>query len=39
MVKVYTIQGCEWCAKVKRFLKFKGVEFEEFDIEKDPAAR
>ena len=39
MVKVYTVQSCEWCAKTKRFLKSKGVEFEELDIEKDPAAR
>ena len=39
MVKVYTIQSRPWCAKVKKFLKSKGVEFEELDIEKDPAAR
>ena len=39
MVKVYTIQSCPGCAKVKRFLKSKDVEFEEFDLEKDSAAR
>lgn len=39
MVKVYTIQSCPWCHKVKRFLKSKNVEFEELDIEKDPIAR
>jgi len=39
MVKVYTTTTCPYCAKVKRFLKSKGVEFEELDIEKDPAAR
>ena len=39
MVKVYTIQSCPWCQKVKRYLKSKDVEFEELDIEKDPAAR
>ena len=39
MVKVYTIQSCPYCAKVKKFLKSKDVEFEELDLEKDPAAR
>ena len=39
MVKVYTIQSCPWCYKVKRYLKSKDVEFEELDIEKDAAAR
>ncbi|MBQ7476860.1 MAG: glutathione S-transferase N-terminal domain-containing protein [Selenomonadaceae bacterium] len=39
MVKVYTIQSCPWCAKVKKYLKSKDVEFEELDIEKDAAAR
>ena len=39
MVKVYTIKSCPYCAKVKKFLRSKNVEFEEFDIEEDPAAR
>ena len=39
LVKVYTIQSCPWCAKVKKFLKSKDVEFVELDIEKDPDAR
>ena len=39
MVKVYTVEGCPYCDKVKRYLKSKSVEFETFDIEKDPAAR
>ena len=39
MVKVYTIQSCPYCAKVKKYLKSKDVEFVELDIEKDPAAR
>ena len=39
MVKVYTIQSCPWCHKVKRYLKSKDVEFEELDIEKDFVAR
>ena len=39
MVKVYTVTGCPWCAKVKKYLAGKDVEFVELDIEKDPAAR
>lgn len=39
MVKVYTIQSCPWCAKVKKYLASKGVEYQELDVEKDAAAR
>lgn len=39
MVKVYTVEGCPYCDKVKRYLQSKSVEFETFDIEKDAAAR
>lgn len=39
MVKVYTVEGCPYCEKVKRYLKSKDVEFVAFDIEKDSAAR
>ena len=39
MVKIYTVDSYPYCAKTKKFLASKGVEFEEFDIEKDPAAR
>ena len=39
MVKVYTVEGCPYCEKVKKYLKSKDVEFETFDIEKDAAAR
>lgn len=39
MVKVYTVKSCPFCGKVKRFLESKDVEFEELDIEEDPAAR
>ena len=39
MVKVYTIQSCPYCAKVKRYLKSKDVDFVELDIEQDPDAR
>ncbi len=39
MVKIYTVNSCPYCLKTKKFLASKGVEFEELDIEKDPAAR
>lgn len=39
MVKVYTIQSCPYCAKVKKYLRSKDVDFKELDIEKDSAAR
>ena len=39
MVKVYTIQSCPYCAKVKKYLKSKDVDFVELDIEADAAAR
>ena len=39
MVKVYTVTGCPYCEKVKRYLSSKGVEFKAYDIEQDAAAR
>ena len=39
MVKVYTVTGCPYCEKVKRYLQSKGVEFTAYDIERDAAAR
>ncbi|MBR1804989.1 MAG: glutathione S-transferase N-terminal domain-containing protein [Selenomonadaceae bacterium] len=39
MVKVYTVTGCPYCEKVKRYLQSKGVEFTAYDIEQDAAAR
>ena len=39
MVKVYSIQECPWCHKVKKYLQSKGVEYQEFDVEVDDAAR
>ena len=39
MVKVYTVTGCPYCEKVKKFLASKNVDFVAYDIEKDPAAR
>lgn len=33
MVKVYSLTSCPWCDKVKKYLKSKGVEYEERNIE------
>lgn len=33
MVKVYSINECPWCDKVKKYLKSRNVEFEEHNIE------
>lgn len=35
MVKVYSINDCHWCEKVKKYLKIKNVEFEEHNIEEN----
>jgi len=37
-VTVYTTSWCGYCKKTKQFLKQRGVDFVEKDIEKDPAA-
>lgn len=39
MVKVYSINNCPWCDKVKKYLKSKHVEFEEHNIEENDADR
>ena len=33
MLKVYSIHECPWCDKVKKYLKSKGVDFEERNVE------
>ena len=33
MVKVYSITQCPWCDKVKKYLKSRGVAYEEHNIE------
>ena len=38
MVKVYSITVCPWCEKVKRYLKYRGIAYEEHNIEHDAAA-
>ena len=39
MVKVYTVTGCPYCEKVKKFLAAKNVDFTAYDIEQDAEAR
>jgi glutaredoxin-like YruB-family protein len=38
MVKVYSINNCPWCDKVKKYLKSRQVDFEERNIENSPEA-
>ena len=38
MVKVYSLTTCPWCDKVKKYLKSKGVDYEELNIETNEAA-
>ena len=38
MVKVYSINNCPWCDKVKKYLQSRQVEYTECNIETDPAA-
>jgi mycoredoxin len=37
-ITMYTTNWCPDCYRVKAFLKARGVEFREINIEKDPAA-
>lgn len=39
MVKVYTTNTCPWCDKAKNYLKSKGIEFQELNVQDDMAAR
>ncbi|MDD6769950.1 MAG: glutaredoxin family protein [Inconstantimicrobium porci] len=39
MVKVYSTNVCPWCVKAKDYLKSKGIEFEELNVQEDMAAR
>ena len=38
-VKVYTTPGCPWCRRVKKFLEDNGIEYQDFNIADDRAAR
>lgn len=37
-VKIYTTTTCPYCRMAKDFLKKKGVEYEELNVEKNPIA-
>lgn len=37
-IKVYSTPTCPWCAKLKEFLKEKGVEFDDIDVSQDQDA-
>lgn len=39
MVKVYSTNACPWCVKAKDYLKSKGIEFEDLNVQEDMAAR
>lgn len=39
MVKVYSTNTCPWCDKAKSYLKSKGIEFEELNVQDDMVAR
>lgn len=37
-IKVYTSDGCPWCARTKEFLRSKGVSFKEINVSQNPGA-
>jgi glutaredoxin 3 len=39
MIKVYSTQTCPWCVKLKEYLKEKKVQYTDYDVAKDAAAR
>ena len=39
MVKVYSTNTCPWGDKAKSYLKSKGIEFEELNVQEDMVAR
>lgn len=38
-VEIYSSKWCPFCHRAKRLLQSKGVGFEEFDVDADPALR
>ena len=38
-IELYTTAGCPFCAAARDDLEWRGLEFVEFDVERDPAAR
>ncbi|MCM8820031.1 MAG: glutaredoxin family protein [Candidatus Omnitrophica bacterium] len=35
-VKIYSTPTCPWCQRAKQFLRENNIEFEDFDVSKDP---
>lgn len=38
-VELYTTPGCPYCAEAREDLEWRGVDFVEYDVEKDEEAR
>ena len=38
-VQIYTTSSCPYCSRAKALLQRKGVEFQEFNVERDPSLR
>ncbi|NLK95600.1 MAG: glutaredoxin family protein [Clostridiales bacterium] len=39
MIKVFSTTTCPWCVKAKNYLKSKNIEFQDFNVSEDMAAR
>ena len=39
MVTVYSMTDCPWCEKVKKYLKSKGIEYKDINVEDDLEGR
>lgn len=39
IVKIYTTQWCGYCAAARDLLRYKGIEFEDIDVDSDSALR
>lgn len=39
VIELYTAPGCQYSAAAREDLEWRGVDFQEYDVEADPAAR
>lgn len=39
MIKVYSTNSCPWCVKAKTYIKSKGFNYEELNVQEDMDAR
>lgn len=39
MIKIYSTESCPWCTKAKDYLKSKNIDFTEYNVAEDMAAR